>query len=475
MTNDLPSGWSNVRLDELCDFNPKHPKNTRRDIEVSFVPMPAVDVTGKLLPHGTKVLSEVWNGYTHFANEDVLFAKITPCMENGKIAVARNLVNGIGCGTTEFHVLRSRGAILPEFLQLYLRQLSFRADAERAMTGAVGQRRVPAEFLKSTEIPLPPLEEQEGILRKIESLTVRRKAVEEEIARIPWLLNRYRREILFCAFRGELTRTWRESGERDLLTSSQLHKLLSSCQNDNHLLGEEIGKKNRVASNLAELRVPDMDGLPDIPSCWTWAYLPSIGYMSRGKSKHRPRNAAHLYGGPFPFIQTGDIANSNGLIQEHQQTYSEAGLSQSRLWPTGTVCITIAANIACSAVLSYPACFPDSVVGVIVNPKLCLPEYVEYFVRTAREDLERFAPATAQKNINVSILSDVALPLPSIEEQHVIVLKLRSILRALDLLEEHVIKIGSKCERLENLLLAKAFAGKLSINHQDLELTAVTA
>src|ERR1700732_718334 len=98
---------------------------------------------------------------------------------------------------------------------------------------------------------------------------------------------------------------------------------------------------------------------------WLERSLDELGDVSRGRSRHRPRDAAHLYGGPYPFIQTGDIKNASGLITTYQQTYSDAGLAQSRLWPAGTMCITIAANIAETALLSFPACFPDSVVGFI--------------------------------------------------------------------------------------------------------------
>jgi type I restriction enzyme S subunit len=139
--------------------------------------------------------------------------------------------------------------------------------------------------------------------------------------------------------------------------------------------------------------------------------------MNRGKSKHRPRNAPHLYGGKYPFVQTGDISQSNGRITKHTQTYSEAGLAQRKLWPQGTICITIAANIASSAVLTYPACFPDpdSVVGILSD--VFPPEYIEFFIRTARSELEQFAPATAQKNINIGILNKVVIPLAPIKDR----------------------------------------------------------
>ena len=98
---------------------------------------------------------------------------------------------------------------------------------------------------------------------------------------------------------------------------------------------------------------------------WMPRTLDELGYVSRGRSRHRPRDAAHLYGGPYPFIQTGDIKHANLYVTDYSQTYTEAGLAQSRLWKAGALCITIAANIADTAILGIDACFPDSVIGFI--------------------------------------------------------------------------------------------------------------
>src|SRR3989339_66922 len=125
--------------------------------------------------------------------------------------------------------------------------------------------------------------------------------------------------------------------------------------------------------------------------------------IQRGKSKHRPRDDERLYGGIYPFIQTGDVRAANGgIIEKYTQTYSEFGIRQSKLWPKGTLCITIAANIADTGFLGFEACFPDSVVGLLPKSDRLRIEYLNYYIIANKDHLERLAPATAQKNINVN-------------------------------------------------------------------------
>ena len=144
--------------------------------------------------------------------------------------------------------------------------------------------------------------------------------------------------------------------------------------------------------------------------------LDSAGELNRGVSKHRPRNHPALLGGPHPLIQTGDVANSGDYITDYHSTYSDMGLAQSKKWPEKTLCITIAANIANTSILNFEACFPDSVVGFIPNPDF-EAIFVHYWFKCVREDIERLAPAVAQKNINLKILRELEIFKPPFIEQ----------------------------------------------------------
>lgn len=151
-----------------------------------------------------------------------------------------------------------------------------------------------------------------------------------------------------------------------------------------------------------------------------WMTLPEMALdFGRGKSKHRPRNDEKLYGGDIPFIQTGDIRGASHIIAKYGQTYSELGLRQSKLWPKGTLCITIAANIAETSILGFDACFPDSVIGFVADPEKTSSGYVEYLLQSTKTRLEEKGKekSSAQSNINIGTFEQLKLPFPSLAEQ----------------------------------------------------------
>jgi type I restriction enzyme S subunit len=187
----------------------------------------------------------------------------------------------------------------------------------------------------------------------------------------------------------------------------------------------------------------------DLPSGWAWSRFPNLGEFGRGKSKHRPRNDPSLFvNGHHRLVQTGDVARANGTIDTHSGLYNNVGLAQSKLWPAGTLCITIAANIADSGILGFDACFPDSVVGFIPASPIPSVHYFEYFMRTAKEHLERFAPSTAQKNINLGILEQVWIPIPPLAEQRRIVAKVEHLMALVDALETQLVASREKGQKL---------------------------
>lgn len=210
----LPEGWRFLSIPDICTVNPTRPRNLTQSDETmtSFVPMAAVDDReGRITDLQARPFGEVKRGYTYFEENDVLFAKITPCMENGKAAVARGLISRFGFGSTEFHVLRPTNRILPEWIYYFVRREAFRQEAKTKFRGAVGQQRVPADFLETHLIPVPFPQNPEKSLAVQQQIVTRVQMTASEVAEAQLgntktgaLLNQMEQSILAQAFRGEL-------------------------------------------------------------------------------------------------------------------------------------------------------------------------------------------------------------------------------------------------------------------------------
>ncbi|MTJ92896.1 MAG: restriction endonuclease subunit S [Desulfovibrio sp.] len=183
--------------------------------------------------------------------------------------------------------------------------------------------------------------------------------------------------------------------------------------------------------------------------------------FGRGKSKHRPRNDPRLYGGPYPFIQTGDVRNSEHMITEFTQTYSEVGLSQSKLWPKGTLCITIAANIAETGILNFDACFPDSVIGIIVDENQSNNVFLEYLLQATKTVLKAKGKGSAQDNINLGTFENEIFFFPKLAAQNIIARQLDELSAETQRLESIYQRKIAALDELKKSLLHKAFSGEL--------------
>ena len=200
---------------------------------------------------------------------------------------------------------------------------------------------------------------------------------------------------------------------------------------------------------------------------WTPRTLDELGYVSRGRSRHRPRDAAHLYGGPYPFIQTGDIKHANLYVTDYSQTYTEAGLAQSRLWKAGTLCITIAANIADTAILGIDACFPDSVIGFIPDDEKADARFIKYlFDAIIQKQLKQFTQGAAQDNLSQSKLLSLKLPVPEVAEQR----RIASILSAYDDLIENNRRRIRLLEQAARLLYKEWFVHLRFLGHEHVKI-----
>ena len=326
----------------------------------------------------------------------------------GRVTVAPTWVDGARVNQ-HVCIVRTGGAIEPRLLAAYLSSPAMQTQIAGDHYGMTRQALTKAQIL-GFFVPVPPINEQQRIADKLNTLLARIDACRRSLQRAALTISQFRQSVLSAALTGQLTATWRQ----------------------------------QVSA-----------------ASWTSVKLTAAGSIGRGKSRHRPRNDPRLYGGDYPFIQTGDIADAKDVLSTHRQTYSDFGLAQSKLWPKDTLCITIAANIADTAILGYPACFPDSVVGFVANPLVCDVRFVQWVIKVAKADLEREAPATAQRNINLATLEALDIELPSLTEQTEIVRRVSLLMNHGDRMEERLQHALSATNSLTSASLAKAFRGEL--------------
>lgn len=371
------------------------------------------------------------------------------------------------------------------------------------------QPNISGSKVEAIEIALPPLNEQHRIVAKIEELFSELDKGVENLKTAQAQLKVYRQALLKHAFEGKLTVQWREQhrakqsvapakagvqplndmdsrptlsrglalhgndevgskNDEPLETAADLLKRIQqeSAQRYQQQLtdweaSDKQGSKPKPPKSLPPLTAEKLAELPELPEGWVYSYLADLGELGRGKSKHRPRNDPRLFGGIYPFIQTGEVKSANRIIRQYSQTYSDFGLQQSKLWPTGTLCITIAANIAETAFLGFDGCFPDSVVGFSAFKKTIIPEYVDFFIQAARMRIEAYAPATAQKNINLETLENLVVPYCCLEEQRKILDILEERFSVIDQLDQTITTALQQAEALRQSILKKAFSGQL--------------
>ena len=362
-----------------------------------------IDNNGNYLVYGANGVIGKHSIYNHINSELLITCRGATC-GNVHISKPFSWINGNAMVVKPFN---------KDFLSMeYLYYIfSTNGITNDAISGSA-QPQITRISLSPIPLPLPPLAEQHRIVAKIEELFSELDKGIETLKTAQQQLKVYRQAVLKYAFEGKLTNPDVKEGE--------------------------------------------------LPEGWKVRLFKDVALIKRGKSKHRPRDAKELFGGPYPFIQTGDVRAANGkTIKRYSQSYSEFGLSQSRLWPAGTLCLTIAANIGDVAFLGFDACFPDSVVGVIPNEGMLNVNYLRYYMQRIKQELDSSASATAQKNLNVEILEKVNILLPNVDEQLFIIQEIESRFSICDKIEESIEQGLQQAEALRQSILKKAFEGKL--------------
>lgn len=420
----LPQGWVSVNIADVAEVNPRKSVDLSPDEFVTFVPMAAVsEITGAIATPMRRPLRQVNKGFTQFAENDVIFAKVTPSMENGKAAVAANLTNGIGFGSTEFHVFRSKGAVLPKFLWYFIRQQSFRDNARKVMSGAVGQQRVPADYLRSHPLLLPPIQEQERIVAKIDNLISRSARARSELKKIPSLLAAYKSAVLELAFSGKLTANLRGSNSdttSGLPEGWTIQRLgdISEIQS-----GIQVGKRRSGQEELVEvsyLRVANVQR--------GWLNLDEIKTIFV-----TPEEKARL------LLAQGDVLMNEGGDRDK--------LGRGWVW-NGEVDECIHQN---------------HVFRIRMKPATLPPEFVSHFSNERGQQyfFDEGTQTTNLASISKRKVAALPLPVPPFEEAVEIVRRIERTFMWLDRVAASHGGASQLLEKLDTALLSKAFEGQL--------------
>ncbi len=443
-----------VPLSEAVAVNPKLDRAHLVDeVQVSFVPMAAVGAAdGSMDASTVRPYAQVKKGYTHFRENDVLFAKVTPCMENGKMAVARKLMNGMGFGSTEFHVLRPRDGVDPHYVYHFVSSQTFRKEAARHMTGAVGLRRVPSAFLESAEIPLPALEVQREIVAELEKQFSRLDEAVANLQRVKANLKRYKASVLKAAVEGRLVETEATLARREGRTYETGEQLLLRILEERREKWTGRGRyKEPVASVVLDLF--------ELPEGWAIATYSQLGEVTTGFTP--PTGDAANFGGDTPFFKPTDL-DAGDSVRVAREYLSAAGVQKARKLPAGSVLVTCIGATIGKTGLTEVECATNQQINSVSPIDECIDSrYLFWWTCSpvGQTQIMDNASATTLPILNKSKFEALPVALPPLAEQARIVAEVD---RHLSIIREVEAEVDANLQRaraLRQATLSKSFKG----------------
>jgi type I restriction enzyme S subunit len=456
---ELPEGWELTALPTAFDLNPGHyGKKIKNDTLVSFVPMTKIEEkTGRFDASETRPYKDVKKNFTKFIEGDVIFAKITPCMENGKIALASGLKNGIGCGTTELHVFRPKNDNQARYLFYFLLQDSLRSKAKENFQGTSGHSRVPISFFEEMEFPLPNPTEQRHIVKKLDHLMPKLEACRARLDTIPSTLKRFRQAILSAACSGRLTEDWRQKNTSAEPTATTL----GAIQRKREASAKTPAQKEKLRAIFS---IAEEGDSPELPNTWQFVALckicDSFDYGTSAKSQPA---------GKVPVLRMGNIQDGKLDWTDLVYTSNKEEIQKYALSPN-----TVLFNRTNSPELvgktaiyrgEQPAIFAGYLIRINNLPELD-PNYLNFCLNTmhARDFCAQVkTDGVSQSNINAQKLGTFEIPFCCIEEQREIVRRVEALFKKADAIQARYEQARKVVDALPQAILAKAFRGELLV------------
>jgi type I restriction enzyme S subunit len=426
---ELPNTWAFAPLSSIADVNPRSfcPLPSAVSQPVHFVPMSAVtEEFGGIDISARRPLGDVQKGYTSFLTNDVLLAKITPCMENGKLALVPPLQDHLAFGSTEFHVLRAKDQVQPSWLAYFLSQSAFRRLARQNMTGSAGQLRVATTWLSDALIPVAPATEQTRIVAKLEELLSDLDAGVAELKAAQKKLAQYRQSLLKAAVEGALTAAWRTQHQPTETGAQLLQRILQErrARWEARQLAKfaEQGKTppKDWQKKYPEPVQPDTTDLPELPQGWVWATIDQIAQVGTGVTPLRSKSA-YFNEGTIPWVTSGAL--NSEAVASATELVTELALKECRLelYPVGSLLVAMygegKTRGKCSE-LRIPATINQAIAAIVLEPAAqSCKAYLKAFLLDSYEKMRAQASGGVQPNLNLQIVKAIALPLPPCSEQ----------------------------------------------------------
>ena len=430
--SELPKGWALARLEELAELNPK--QSFDDELVAGFVPMSHAPTNFRdKLRFDERPWGDIKKAYTNFKNGDVIFAKVTPCFENGKAAFVEGMPYGIGAGSSEFFVLRpSCDEVSAKYLLALVRSHDFLRGGVANMTGAVGLRRVPKQFVESYLVPIPPAAEQTRIAQKLDELLAQVDTLKTRIDAIPALLKRFRQSVLAAAVSGRLTEEWRRDFERN----------------------------------------SDRDSSTSFPASWVLTRLDQCVHAQNGKAFP----SSDYKDAGVRLIRPGNLHSAGRVVWTISNTVclDEAYLSGNDryLVRAGDIVMNLTAQSLKDDFLGRVCTYVDEA-PALLNQRQCvfvfdgdsplMKEYLFCYFRSPqfRAFVDTLDSGSLIKHMYTKQLSDHEIAVPPADEQTEIVRRVEQLFAFADQLEAKVATAQARIDRLTQSILAKAFRGEL--------------
>ena len=435
---EIPNGWEWARISNIFQINPKNICND--ELEVAFIPMEKLSAGyGSNYSYEKVKWSKIKKGFTHFANGDIAFAKITPCFQNRKSAVFDKLPNGIGAGTTELKILRTFAETINRFYLLYFLKSPYFIEGA-IFKGTANQQRIISGYLENKLFPLPPLKEQQRIVEKIEELIPHIKHYGKAQAELD-LLNKnikeqLKKSVLQYAIEGKLVPQDETEGTAEVLLE-QIQKEKQKLYEENKLKKKDLehsiifkGEDNKYYEKIGENVTCIDEEIPfEIPNGWVWARMGQIGDWGAGSTPSRSN--PNYYNGKILWLKTGEL--NNGIVFDTEEKITEKAFQECslRINKVGNVLIAMyGATIGKLAIAGKELTTNQACCGC--SPYLINNWYLFYFLMASKEQFIKRGEGGAQPNISRVKLVEHLIPLPPLSEQQRIVNTIQNIFRCIE-------------------------------------------